>query len=172
MKRLLLLAALIATPLIAQSQTPPFRIAESGQSFWRLDDAVKAVGDHDAVIEMASGTFHDCASQHAGNITFRATVPGKTILEGQTCDGKAALVLHGRGARVEGIVFQHMSVPDANGAGIRLESGNLVVINSWFRDSEEGILSADDPSASITVDHSTFSERAHVQQPRHRLQRP
>ena len=54
-------------------------------------------------------------------------------------------------------MFQHMEVPDLNGAGIRLETGNLVVINSWFRDSQQGILTSDDPSASILIDHSTFS---------------
>ncbi len=155
--RLWWLAVAFATPLAAQSQTAPFHVVESGQSFWRLDDAVKAVGDREATIEIASGIFHDCASQHAGRITFRATVAGQAVLDGQICDGKAALVFHGRGARVEGIVFQNLRVPDGNGAGIRLESGNLVVINSWFRDSEEGILSADDPASTITVDHSTFS---------------
>jgi hypothetical protein len=42
-------------------------------------------------------------------------------------------------------------------AGIRLEHGNLVVRQSWFRDSEEGILSADDPDSSVLIEHSTFS---------------
>jgi hypothetical protein len=58
---------------------------------------------------------------------------------------------------VDGIVFRNMRVPDGNGAGIRLERGPLEVKNAMFRDSEEGILTADDPNGSITVDHSTFS---------------
>jgi hypothetical protein len=150
------LALVLAAPLAAQ-QTPPFRIAGSGQAFWRLDEAVKAVGDREATILFASGTFHDCAAQHAGRITFKAIEPGRAVLDGQTCEGKAALVLHGRGARVEGIVFQNMRVPDGNGAGIRLEAGNLEVINSLFRNSEEGILTADDTRGAIMIDHSTFS---------------
>jgi len=157
MKGVLLIVVACASPLAAQGQMPPFQIAATGQSFWRLDDAVKAVGDRDATILLASGTFHDCASQHAGRITFKAMEPGRAILDGATCDGKAALVLHGRGARVEGIVFQNMRVADGNGAGIRLEQGNLDVVNSLFRNSEEGILTGDDPAAAITVDHSTFS---------------
>ena len=50
-----------------------------------------------------------------------------------------------------------MRVPDRNGAGIRLERGDLSVSGSAFRDSEEGILTHDDPRATIRIDRSTFS---------------
>src|SRR3546814_989026 len=49
-----------------------------------------------------------------------------------------------------------MRVPDANGAGIRLERGNLEVANSLFRNSEQGILTADDTASEIRIDRSTF----------------
>ena len=39
----------------------------------------------------------------------------------------------------------------------RLEHGDLEVSQSWFRDSQQGILSADDPDGTITVDKSTFT---------------
>jgi hypothetical protein len=54
-------------------------------------------------------------------------------------------------------VFQNMNVADYNGAGIRLEKGNLTVAQSWFRDSQQGILTADDPNGLIVIDRSTFS---------------
>lgn len=152
-----LIALAGASQVVAQATTLPFTIEGSGQGYWRLEDAVKAIADRTATIVIAPGTYHDCASQHAGDISFRAAKPGSVIFDGKICDGKAALVLHGRGARVEGLIFQNMRVPDGNGAGIRIETGNLVVSNSWFRNSEEGILSADDPASSITIDHSTFS---------------
>src|SRR3546814_9569413 len=66
------------------------------------------------------------------------------------------LVLRGRAAAVDGIVFQNMRVPDANGAGIRLERGNLEVANSLFRNSEQGILTADDTASEIRIARSTF----------------
>src|SRR3546814_4626580 len=50
-----------------------------------------------------------------------------------------------------------MRVPDGNGAGIRLERSDLQVINSLFRGSEEGILTANDPGATLSIDRSTFS---------------
>ena len=74
-----------------------------------------------------------------------------------TCEGKAALVLRGRRARIEGMVFANMAVGDGNGAGIRLEKGDLAITQTWFRDSQQGILTANDDGGSITIDKSTFT---------------
>lgn len=150
-------AAAIATPLLAQGAASPFTIEDSGKGFFRLDDAVKSIGDRDAVIRIASGTYRDCAVQEAGRITYRAIEAGKAIFDGGACEGKATLVLRGRDAVVDGLVFQNIRVPDANGAGIRLEKGPLLVRNAVFRNSEEGILTADDPASAIRIDQSTFS---------------
>ncbi len=154
---LILLAATVATPLAAQGRPAPFTVEDSGKGFYRLDDAVKSIGDRDAVIRIASGTYKDCAVQEAGRIAYRAIEPGKAIFDGGTCEGKAALVLRGRDAVVDGLVFQNMRVPDGNGAGIRLEKGPLLVQNATFRDSEEGILTADDPASAIRIDRSSFA---------------
>ena len=144
-------------PLPAQQGSGPYVVAESGRSFGRLQDAVDAVGAGEGTIRVAPGYHRDCAVQTAGRIAFVAAEPGRAIFDGVTCEGKAALVLRGAGARVDGLVFQNMRVPDGNGAGIRLETGDLDVVNSLFRNSEEGILTADDPEAALTIDRSTFS---------------
>ncbi len=159
MKQPLAIAALLmaASAAPAQQQRPPFQIAETGKTFWRLDDAVRAIGDGDGTIVIAPGTYGDCASQRGGNITYRAAIAGQAVFDGGICEGKAALVLGGLSARVEGLVFQNMRVPDGNGAGIRLEKGNLAVENAMFRNSEEGILSAPDPEGEVVIDRSTFS---------------
>jgi hypothetical protein len=85
--------------------------------------------------------------QTAGRISFVAAQPGTAVFDGVTCEGKAALVLRGRGARIEGLTFQNLRVPDGNGAGIRIEAGNLHIVETLFRNSEQGILSSDDPQA-------------------------
>lgn len=157
MKRIAFIASLlIAAPLFA-ADAAPFTIAETGKGFYRLDDAVKSVGDGDATILIAAGTYRDCAIQTGGNIVFQAETPGRAIFDGGICESKAALVLRGRSAKIEGLVFQNMRVPDGNGAGIRLEQGDLAVSNSMFRNSEQGILTAPDPAGQIIVDRSTFS---------------
>lgn len=153
---LFLLASTLATPLSAQGDAP-FLVEQSGRTFWRLADAVRSIGDREATILIAPGRYRDCAVQEAGRISFRAATPGSAIFDGGVCESKAALVLRGRGAAIDGLVFQNMRVPDGNGAGIRLERGPLDVTRSTFRDSEEGILTADDPAATIRIDQSSFA---------------
>jgi len=152
----LAVAAISATPAPAQ-QGAPYTVVETGKGYQRLQDAVNAIGGGTGTIRFAPYRFVDCAVQEAGNITYVAEEPGQSVLEGAVCEGKAALVLRGRSATVEGLVFANMHVPDRNGAGIRLERGDLTVSQSWFRDSEEGILSGDDPSGTIAIDKSTFT---------------
>ena len=153
-----LLALLPAAIVIAQEPaSAAYTVMETGKSYTRLQDAVNAIGDGTGTIRFGSFRFADCAVQPAGDITYIAQVPGQAVLDGVTCEGKAALVLRGRSARIEGLVFANMAVSDWNGAGIRLEHGNLAVSQSWFRDSQQGILSGADPDGSITVDKSTFT---------------
>jgi hypothetical protein len=149
--------ALAAVSASAQSGGARFTVAETGQGFGRLADAITAIGDGQGTIIIASGTYGECAIQTAGHVSYRAETPGQVIFDGGICEGKAALVLRGRSAAIDGIVFQRMAVPDRNGAGIRLEKGNLNVTRSIFRNSEQGILTAIDPSGQIVVDQSTFS---------------
>lgn len=158
--RLLLAAAVLATvlpPAAPAQSAAPYTVVESGRGYERLQDAVNAIGNGRGTIRFASFAFADCAVQTEGEITYSAAVPGQAVLDGVACEGKAALVLRGRGAHVEGLVFANIRVGDKNGAGIRLEHGNLTVFQSWFRDSEQGILTGDDPGARLVVDKSTFT---------------
>lgn len=151
----IIMASIAGTAAQAQRDAP-FRVTETGAGYSRLADAVKAIGGNNATIVIAPGTYGDCAVQSAGRITYKAAVPGQTIFDGGVCEGKATLVLGGKAATIDGIIFQNQRVPDGNGAGIRIEKGDLYVYNAMFRNAEEGILSADDPSAEIVIDRSTF----------------
>jgi len=151
------LIALPATLSQAASSTAPYTVVETGRSYVRLQDAVDAIGDARGTIRFASMRFADCAVQNKGEITYQAETPGQSILDGVACEDKAALVLRGRGAHVEGMVFANIRVGDKNGAGIRLEHGNLTVSQAWFRDSEQGLLTGEDTQGTVTIDKSTFS---------------
>jgi hypothetical protein len=148
---------LLASPLLAQDANAPFLVRERNQAFESLQEAVDAIGNGSGTIVIAPGRYRQCAVQEAGQVTFTASAPGTVTFDRETCEGKAALVLRGRSATVDGIIFQNMRVPDANGAGIRIEQGDLIVTESLFRDSESGILSAANPSGTIRVERSTFS---------------
>lgn len=153
---LLAFAIFAALPAPAQT-TAPYTVVETGRSYDRLQDAVDAIGGGSGTIRFGAFRFVDCAVQSAGEVAYVAETPGEAVLDGAACEGKAALVLRGRSARVEGLVFANVRVPDGNGAGIRLEAGDLSVSQSWFRDSEQGILTADDPQGTVAVDKSTFT---------------
>lgn len=153
---LLALAAIIAVPIAAQSDRPPF-VLDDGQAFYRLDDAVRAAGGGDAVITIAPGRYPECAVVERGRLTLKAVQAGTAIFDGGACEGKATIVTRADELRIEGLVFQNVRVPDRNGAGIRLERGDLVVTNSLFRNSEQGILTANDPQGAISIDKSTFA---------------
>ncbi|RVU04944.1 right-handed parallel beta-helix repeat-containing protein [Novosphingobium umbonatum] len=157
MKRALIPLALIAAGPAQAQTSKPYLVVESGQRFDRLQAALNAIGDRSATIRIAEGTWRDCGVQTSGNVTYAAATLGKSVLQSQLCESKAALVLRGRSARVEGLIFSNYGTQDGNGAGIRLEQGNLLVSQSWFRNSEEGILAGNDAKGQIIIDRSTFT---------------
>ncbi len=162
MRKNLALVGLFATSASAFSlviedrpHLAPFTV--NGEGFRRLDDAVAALREGDGIILIAAGTYTDCAVVTGGMVTIQAVEPSTAIFDGGACEGKATLVLRGTGATIDGIVFQNIRVADRNGAGIRLERGDLKVVRSTFRNSEQGILTADDAAGTITIERSTFS---------------
>ena len=154
---LLIAASLIALPAFSQSNPGPFTVEESGQSFARLQEAVDAIGGRRGTIRIAPGLYRDCAVVEQGAVAFVADVPGKSVFEGVVCEDKASLVLRGESARIDGLVFTGLFVDDGNGAGIRLEEGDLAVSNAMFLDSQSGILTAAFPSGSLSIDRSSFA---------------
>ncbi|HEX8654647.1 MAG TPA: right-handed parallel beta-helix repeat-containing protein, partial [Allosphingosinicella sp.] len=148
---------LTSAPLLAQRGGAPFTVEQTGEGYDSLQAAVDAIGAGTGTIVIAPGTYRECAVQQAGRVSYVAREFGTVIFDGVACDGKAALVLGGSEARVEGLIFQNIAVPDRNGAGIRLQAGNLVVRESLFRDSEQGILTGNDSRGTIRIEQSTFS---------------
>ena len=153
-------AAAAALPVAFVSAQPvpgAFTVIETGQRYATLQEAVDAVGNARATIRIAPGTYRQCAVQQDGVIIYEAAEPGSVTFMARACEGKAALVLRGMGAEIRGLTFSNMKVPDGNGAGIRLEKGALNVAYARFQNSEQGILTADDPSGRIYITRSTFT---------------
>lgn len=144
--------------LLAQVRSgATFTVVETGRGYGSLQAAVDAIGNGEGTIMIASGNWNQCAVQQAGVVHFRAAQAGRALLGGSACEGKAALVLRGRGASVDGLVFADLAVEDGNGAGIRLEEGPLRVTQSWFRDSQQGIMTTNGVDSELVVDKSTFT---------------
>ena len=150
-------AAFPAAMLLAQPVPGAFTVTETGESFGTLQEAINAIGNTRATIRIAPGTYRQCGVQERGVVTYVADEPGSVTFAGRSCEGKAALVLRGTGAEVRGLVFTNLAVADGNGAGIRLEAGSLNVAHTRFQNSQQGILTADDPQGRIYITRSTFS---------------
>lgn len=139
----------------------PFLVTETRQGFASLQQAVDAIGDGRGTIRIAPGTYHQCAVQRGGEVSFVAAEAGRAIFEARLCEGKAALVLRGRSSRIDGAVFQHMRAAqadpnDAPASAIALEAGNLSIVNSLFRSSDAALITANLPQASITIREASF----------------
>lgn len=151
-------ALLCASVLLAQAPArAPFVVAETGRGYASLQEAVDAIGGARGTIVIAPGTYRECAVQEAGIVTYLAEAPGTVTFAGTVCEDKAALVLRGTAAEVRGLAFTGMAVADYNGSGIRLEEGDLTVMDSRFADSQQGILTANGVRARVTILRSTFS---------------
>lgn len=79
---------------------------------------------------------------------------------GQYISGKGIWVLGGDNITVENIEFSEASVPDLNGAGIRLDGVGLHVNNCYFHDNENGILTSNN-GGDITIEHSEFDHNVY-----------
>jgi hypothetical protein len=134
-----------------------FTVVETGRSYGELQEAINAIGNARATIRIAPGTYRQCGVQEQGVIIYEAAEPGSVTFAGRSCEGKAALVLRGTGAEVRGLTFSNLRVADGNGAGIRLEQGALNVAYARFENSQQGILTADDPGSRIYITRSTFT---------------
>ena len=70
------LLALLASPLAAETGSGPFFVPERGKAFGSLQDAVLAIGNGSGTIQIAPGTYRQCAVQEAGEVVYVAREPG------------------------------------------------------------------------------------------------
>jgi hypothetical protein len=113
--------------------------------------AVAKDGDH---IEIAPGEYFDCAVWHANNLVIEGTAPGVVITD-KTCQGKGLFVINADNTTVRNLTLTRARVADMNGAGIRLDKGNLTVEKVTFTNNQNGILGGT-AGDKIIVRDSTF----------------
>ena len=129
--------------------------AGGGYDFTTLAAAVGAAQANDD-IRIAAGTYLNDFATVVIPLTIEG-VGGPVVLQDTILipNGKAILVIWAD-VTVRNITFSGAHVFDGNGAGIRAETGNLIVDGGTFLNNQDGILSAGDPTANITVLNSTF----------------
>jgi hypothetical protein len=132
-----------------------------GQPYARPCQAFAAARDGDVIEIDASGNYDgDVCVIYRNNLTIRG-VNGRARIDaaGKYAQGKGIWVVAGDNTVVENIEFSGAKVPDRNGAGIRLDSGNLTVRNCVFHHNETGILGGF--YGKVLIEHSEFYDNGY-----------
>jgi nitrous oxidase accessory protein NosD len=125
-----------------------------GQTFQVPSDAVVSARPGDT-IRILPGRYADCAVWRADDLTIEGAGPG-VVITGKVCRDEALFVITGDRITVRNLTFTGARAGAHNGAGIRAQGTGLLVEDSRFIDNEEGILSSNNPDATIIVRHSYF----------------
>ncbi len=105
---------------------------------------------------VAPGRYVECAVVKSGRFAIRAVISGSVTFDGRACQNKAAFVIKGSWVDVGGLRFCNVRVPDRNGAGLRIQGGDVTVRLTTFEDGENGILTNMDPIGTPSFERSIF----------------
>jgi hypothetical protein len=146
-------ATLALLPSLAAADT--LRVGK-GFGYETPSAAIAAADDGDTV-QIAPGTYTDCAVVFAHRLTIEGMgTPDQVVLTDKMCNDKALLVIDGDNATIRNLTLQRAHVRDGNGAGIRAEAFNLTVDRVRFINNQDGILAGDMPGSTILVENSLF----------------
>lgn len=148
-----ILVFLLATPTFATLwQVGPSRC-------YTIPSLVAGLVSSGDTVEIDAGTYPgDVAGWTTHNLTLRG-VGGMAHLQanGNAWGQKAIWVIAGNNCVVEDMEFSGCTVPDQNGAGIRLEGQGLTIIRCYFHHNENGILTSTLSTQKIRIEHSEFA---------------
>ncbi|MGA9394184.1 MAG: hypothetical protein WCA83_04120 [Azonexus sp.] len=124
-----------------------------------LTEAAQLARDGD-VIEIRPGNYRrQPAIWTQRNLLIRGTGQRPVMIaDGNSAEDKGLWVVRGGNIRIENIEFRGARVREANGAGIRLESGHLSIHACRFVDNEFGLMTGNLASISLDITDSEFAD--------------
>jgi hypothetical protein len=147
--------------------------AGSGFGFSTLASAIAASQNGD-VIKVQAGTYTNDFAAITTDITIEG-VGGMVNLVATVAplQQKGILIIGADGTTgpnvtLDNIAFSGAAISNANGgngAGIRYQSGNLVLNNCDFFDNQDGLLGDADPTGTITINKSEFTGNGNANPP-------
>lgn len=135
-----------------------------------LAAAAQAAGEG-CLIEVDAGEYRaDVAHWPQNGLHLRA-VGGRVQLkaEGAHIMGKGIFVTAGQGQRIEGFDFSGATVPDGNGAGIRMDRGSLHLRDCRFHGNQMGLLTNNEADARLSLEDCEFGPILPGQRHNHNL---
>lgn len=143
-------------PLLAPSASLSNTVISSDQ-FSSLQAAANALKDGD-ILRISPGVYQQAFVLKTSNVVIEGN--GHVVLEGKATSGKAAIVNKGDFNQIRNIECRNISVPSGNGACIRHEGSNLKLVHVYFHDSQEGILTGNNPGL-VEIEDSRFEDLGH-----------
>jgi hypothetical protein len=113
-------------------------------------------GDH---IAIQPAEYTDCAVWRSNNLVIEGIGPNVVITD-KTCSGKGIFVVSGNNTTIRNLTLARARVPDMNGAGIRLDGGDLVVDGVNFINNQNGILGGV-PGGKVSIINSNFDKNGY-----------
>lgn len=156
-RRTAIAGILIGSQLVAAAPGQRLQVGPS-RALRSIHDAC-AVARDGATVEVDAGDYvGDTAVWTQNDLSLRA-VGGRVrlIAAGASAEGKGIWVMRGQRVTVEGFDFSGAAVPDRNGAGIRLDSGSLLVRDCSFMHNEMGLLTNNLPNTVLEIENSEFA---------------
>ena len=141
--------------------------AGAGFDYSTLSDAIAASQDGD-VIQVQAGTYTNDFATIATSITIEG-VGGMVNLVAteEPPNGKGILVIGtastSPNVTLDNLQFSGAAISDgdgADGAGVRYQSGNLTINNSYFEDNQDGLLATPEVNGTgtITINNTEFAD--------------
>src|ERR1700730_14758133 len=148
------IAMLVMEGTVASSPGGSATLEVGPSKTYKTPSAAAAVAKNGDQIKIEPGQYFDCAVWNADDLVIEGTGPGVVITD-KTCMGKGLFVVEGNNTTVRNLTLTRARVPDMNGAGIRLDKGNLTVDTVKFIDNQNGIMGGV-PGTTVTIRNSDF----------------
>lgn len=130
----------------------PQKIVVGGRQFADLQMAANSLKPGD-ILELGPGVYKTPLIINQSRISVIGR--GRVVFDGPTAEGKAAIIVKGNDVRINNIECKGIKVVDQNGACVRLEGANLIVEHVYFHDSEQGVLTGNQPGV-VAIRDSRF----------------
>lgn len=127
-----------------------------GKQYATLSAAVAASHNGD-VIQVQAGTYTNDFSTINTKITIEGVGGMVNLVATEPPPNGKAILVTNTDVTIDNVAFSGAKVADGNGAGIRYQAGNLILNDCYFHDNQDGLLAADNPSGSITINNSEFA---------------
>jgi hypothetical protein len=135
-----------------------------GKPYATPSAASSAAQSGDLILIAPGDYVGDVTTWYAGNLVICGNGGrARLFANGRNAQGKGIWVLASSNLATTTIVnveFHQATVPDKNGAGIRLDGGSLVLRNTGFFDNENGILGGAG-GTTVTIERSEFARNGY-----------